>query len=239
MYIFTIKSQDAFGNNKRVEIKAENPEMALVLLKEEGYYAEITDIIDYRKNSIFEIFKKIEIFNKLTKVPKKDILRLIKMIGSSVSRGRTLKSSLEFIGENEDNKNLKKVIKRLIERMEKPFTSQVEIFSIYPEYFEEEFLGIIEAGETSSNLGLYLIDYVEEKRKQNELMGKFKSILAKRAFTLLLVFGVATVVVLFVIPQFKSLFGEELKIPWAMQVLLDISNFLTKFGVYIIIFLIL
>ncbi len=237
MYLFTLTASDAFGNKKRVEVKARTPEEALINLKKEGFRAELSDITDAKKDSILAKLQKIDFTSRLSRIPKKDIFRLIKMIGNSLSRGRTLRSTLEFIGENEDSKALKKVIDQLVERMEKPFTSQVEVFSIFPQYFEEEFLGIIEAGETSSNLGPYLADYVEEKKKQHELSAKFKSVLTKRLFTLLLVFGVAIVVVLFVIPQFKSLFGEEVEIPWAMNVLLVISNFFKKFGIYIIIVL--
>ena len=239
MYIFTITASDAFGNKKMIEAKAKTPEEALMNLREEGFSAGMSDIKDAKKDSILAKLQKIDFTSKFSNVPKKDIFRLIKMIGSSLSRGRTLKATLEFIGENEDSKTLKKVIDKLIERMEKPFASQVEVFSIFPQYFEEEFLGIIEAGEISSNLGPYLADYVEEKKKQYELSSKFKNVMIKRLFTLLLVFSVAIVVVIFVIPQFKSLFGEEVEIPWAMDVLLIIANFFTKFGLYIIITLIL
>lgn len=239
MYIFTITASDAFGNKKKIEVKAKTPKEALINLKKEGFNAELSDITDAKKDSILAKLQKIDFISKLSRVPRKDIFRLIKMIGNSLSRGRTLKATLEFIGENEDSKVLKKVIEKLVERMEKPFTSQVEIFSIFPQYFEEEFLGIIEAGETSSNLGPYLADYVKEKKKQNELSEKFKNVLIKRLLTLILVFSVAIVVVIFVIPQFKSLFGEEVEIPWAMDVLLKVADFFTKFGVYIAIALIL
>ncbi len=235
MYIFTITASDAFGNNKKIEIKAGTPEEAILILKQEGFRAEVTDITDARRDSIWTKLQSIDFFSKFSQVPRKDIMRLIKMIGNSISRGRTLKNTLEFIGENEDNKTLKKVIQKLVERMEKPFASQVEVFSIYPQYFDEEFLGIIEAGETSSNLGSYLKDYVAEKKKQMALSEKFQSVLIKRVSTLIMICIVAVVVVIFVIPQFKALFGEELEIPWAMNSLLQTSDFFVAYGIYILI----
>lgn len=235
MYIFTITASDAFGNKKKLEIKSNTPEEAILILKEEGFRAETNDITDARRDSIWTKLQSIDFISKFSQVPRKDIMRLVKMIGNSISRGRTLKSTLEFIGENEDSKSLKKVIQKLVERMEKPFASQVEVFSIYPQYFDEEFLGIIEAGETSSNLGEYLKDYVTEKKKQMALSEKFKSVLIKRVSTLIMVCAVAVVVVIFVIPQFKALFGEELKIPWAMNSLLKASDFFVAYGIYILI----
>ena len=239
MYIFTIRATDAFGNKKLVEIKAANPTEALQELKGEGFKADLKDITDARKDNLWTKLQKLELVSRFTQVPKKEIYRLVKMIGSSLSRGRTLKATLEFIGENEDHKGLKKVIMNLIDRMGQPFTSQIEIFAIYPRYFDEEFLGIIEAGETSSNLGEYLSDYVEEKKRQGELTAKFQSVLLKRGLTLLMVTIVAIVVVAFVIPQFKLLFGEKLKIPWAMAYLLSMSTFIGKYGIAILIILIL
>lgn len=237
MYIFTIKASDAFGNKKTLEIKAGSSENAILLLKEEGYHAGLDDILDAKKDSLLSKLESFKLIARFSQVPEKDIQRLIKMIGNSLSRGKTLKSTLEFIGENEDNRALKRVIGQLVENMEKPFSSQVEVFAPFPQYFDEEFLGIIEAGETSSNLGQYLVEYTQEKRKQSQMKAKFKSILMSRVITLLMVLAVAIVVVAFVIPQFKALFGEKLSMPWAMGILMHLSEFLLNYGLYILIIL--
>ena len=236
MYIFTVNVIDAFGNKKQVEIKSETVNGAIKILKDEGFRASLKDVVGVRKDSWWAKLKNIDLSSYFSQVPKKAILHLVKMLGNSLKRGRTLKESLEFIGENEDNKTLRKLIFKLKERTEKPFTSQVEIFGIYPQYFDEEFLGIIQAGETSSNLGEYLIDYVEEKKKQMALTVKFHSVLMARGVTFLMVVAVALVVVIFVIPQFKQLFGEKLEIPWAMNILLQFSRFFSRFGIYILVF---
>ena len=151
--------------------------------------------------------------------------------------GKPLKSTLEFIGENEDSKALKRLIEQLVENMEKPFSSQVEVFAPFPQYFDEEFLGIIEAGETSSNLGQYLVQYTQEKKKQSQMRANFKRVLMSRVVTLLMVLGVAIVVAAFVIPQFRALFGEKIAMPWAMAILMNLSDFLLKYGLYILIVL--
>jgi len=238
MYVFTIKASDAFGNKKTLEIKAESSEQAISLLKEEGYHAGISDILDAKKDSLLSKLESLNIVARFSQVPQKDIQRLIKMIGNSLSRGKTLKSTLEFVGENEDIKALKRLIEQLVENMEKPFSSQVEVFAPFPKYFDDEFLGIIEAGETSSNLGQYLVEYTQEKKRQSQMMTNFKSILMSRVVTLLMVTAVAIVVVAFVIPQFKALFGEKLAMPWAMAILMNLSEFLLKYGIYILVVLV-
>ncbi|MBN1259015.1 type II secretion system F family protein [Candidatus Peregrinibacteria bacterium] len=236
-YVFTINATDAFGNKKRLEIKAETPQKALQSLKTEGFRAKMEDIVDARKDSWLDALKKLDIASKFNRVPKKDILRLIKMLGNSMNRGRTLKESLEFIGENEDSKALKNVVEKLQERMSKPFASQTEVFSVLPQYFDDEFLGIIQAGETSSNIGQYLTDYTEEKKKQMKLTEKFRSVLVSRGITFLMVVGVAIVVVAFVIPQFKQLFGEKMEIPWAMGWMLSFSGLIQHYGIILFMFL--
>lgn len=237
MYIFTIKASDAFGHSKTLEIEAQTSAQALTLLKTEGFYAQLSDIISARKNSIFDKLKAFDWESLFLRVSKKDLHRLIKLIGHSLVRGKTLKHTLEFITENEDSKAVKKLVDRLILQMEKPFTSQVEIFGAFPKYFDEEFLGIIEAGETSSNLGEYLVDYSQEKKKQEAARQHFSNLLMKRLVTFFMVLGVAVVVVVFVIPQFQGLFGDKLEMPWAMNWLMQVSDFLKAYGLYFLLFL--
>ncbi len=233
MYLFTIQATDAFGGKKKVQLRAAAPQEALRMLQQEGLRAELKDILEASRDSWWARLATFDFSRLLNQVPKKEVLRLINMVGHSLSRGRPLKTSLEFIGENEDHQGLKRLIEKLQQRMAQPFASQVEIFASCPQHFDEEFLGIIEAGETSSNLGRYLSDYVQEKKKQMAMAHSFRSILMKRLTTLAMVIGVAMVVVAFVIPQFKSLFGEKLQIPWAMGVLLSLSEFIRAFGVWI------
>ncbi|MFH0837973.1 MAG: type II secretion system F family protein [Patescibacteria group bacterium] len=230
MYIFLVKVRDAFGASKQVEISAATPQEAIKMLSDEGFYAELSDILKARRDSWLGKLQKIDFSSFFSRVPQKDVLRLVKIIGNSLDRGRTLKSTLDFVGENEDSKPLKKLIQGLREQMDKAFSSQIEIFSAFPQYFDEEFLGIIEAGETSSNLGKYLLDFVEEKKRQISLNTKFRAVLIKRLTTLVIVVMVAIVVVIFVIPQFKVLFGEALEIPWGMQLLMNISDAFKNFG---------
>jgi len=235
MYIFLVKVRDAFGNFKQVEVKAKTPQEALQILENEGFHAEFKDILKAKKDSWMNTFSKFDFSSLTSRVPQKDVLRLVKIIGNSLNRGRTLKATLDFVGENEDSKPLRKLITDMRAQMDKPFSSQIEIFSAFPRYFDEEFLGIIEAGETSSNLGQYLLDYVEEKRKQIALGSKFRGVLMARLTTLVIVLLVAIIVVVFVIPQFKVLFGEKLEIPWAMRFLMGLSDFFVRYGIFIFI----
>lgn len=237
MYHFTIQATDAFGSTSPVQIRALTPQEALEKLKHEGLKAQISDITAANKEGWMAQLLESDLAGRILRVPKAEILRLIKMMGHSMSRGRSLKLTLDFIGENEDHRGLKRVIEGLQQRMKKPFTTQVELFSIYPQYFDEEFLGIVEAGESSSNLGQYLTDYVEEKKKQMALTQTFRTVLIKRLTTLAMVIVVAMIVVAFVIPQFEALFGENLDIPWAMEVLLKLSDGVKRFGFWIILIL--
>ena len=107
MYIFTVNAVDAFGNKKQVEIKSETVDGAIKILKDEGFRASLKDVAGVRKDSWWSKLKNIDLSSHFSQVPKKSILHLIKMLGSSLKRGRTLKESLEFIGENEDNRATK------------------------------------------------------------------------------------------------------------------------------------
>jgi len=113
MFIFTINATDAFGGKKKIEIKAVNPNEAILILKNEGFRAGLDDIVNVRKDSFWAKLQQIDFSGRFSRVPKKDIFRLVKMIGNSLKKGRTLKESLGFIGENEDSKALKRLIDTL------------------------------------------------------------------------------------------------------------------------------
>ncbi len=230
MYTYSIKATDAFGNQKVFEVQAKDHHAAFELMRTKGFEAQTENILKARKHTMISWMANFLEKTSIFAVSKKEINRLIKMIGNALFRGKTLKQSLEFIGENEDSKRLKKLINRLREALKKPFASQVEIFQSFPNYFEDEFLGIVEAGESSSNLGQYMMDYVQQKEKQAGLNTHFKVTLTKRFITFLTIIAVTLVVVLFVIPQFENLFGDELNIPWAMQMLVNGSDFLKQYG---------
>ena len=74
---------------KTLEIKAASSEAAILLLKEEGYHAAVSDILDVKKDSLLSKLESLQLVAKLYQIPQKDIQRLIKMIGNSLSRGKT------------------------------------------------------------------------------------------------------------------------------------------------------
>ncbi|QQR83839.1 type II secretion system F family protein [Candidatus Peregrinibacteria bacterium] len=230
MFRYTLQTADAFGKTQWIEVCASSSSQALALASEQGFSADQSSIVREEAIGFWADIKRKSLPLMVGKISKKDLLRFIKMLGGSLERGRTIKESLEFIGENEDQRAVQHMIFQLLKRMEHPFATQIELFGIYPDLFDDEFLGIVEAGESSSHLGRYLIDYVEEKQQQIALLRLFQTVLFKRLFTLLMVFSVALVVILFVVPQFSHLFGSVLTMPWPLRFLVSISTILQRFA---------
>jgi type IV pilus assembly protein PilC len=207
------------GQKTKGLIEAKNLTLARVHLRKQGIL-----INKVTQKSRF-IFYKI---NK--KITASDITLFSRQLATLVESDISLIQSLTILSKGELNQNLKHLIEDIKKRIETGSTF-AEALKKYPTYFNELFCNLIAAGEHSGSLDIMLNKISNYKEKSESIKKKIKKALTYPIAVILVAFLVTISLLLFVIPQFESLFrdfGAEL--PVLTKALIQLSRLCQSYG---------
>ena len=147
-----------------------------------------------------------------------------------------------------------RIFRLLAEQAEKPFlrsalteigddlqsgTSISKALEKHPKVFSDFYVNMVRAGEESGKLDqtfLYLADYID---RSYELSSKVRNALIYPGFIMITFVSVMTLMLTVVIPKIGSILqGDGQSLPFLTQVVLDMSSFLTDYGIFILVALI-
>ena len=110
-------------------------------------------------------------------------------------------------------------------------TSLHEALAKHPLYFDDLFVNLVEAGEQAGALEALLDKVATYKEKTEALKKKIKKALFYPAAVLVVAVIVTVILLIFVIPQFESLFkGFGADLPAFTQMVIDLSKFVQDKG---------
>jgi type IV pilus assembly protein PilC len=163
------------------------------------------------------------------KVNDKDITLFTRQLATMMRAGVPLLQAFEIVAKGTDNGAVAKLFTDIKQDVETG-TSLSNAFRKYPLYFDDLFCNLVGAGESAGILDDLLDRLATYKEKMRAIISKIKSAL----FYPISILGVAAVVVgvimIFVIPAFKSVFenfGADLPAPTMMVIAM--SDFTVKY----------
>ena len=205
MAVFNYKVVDRDGKNKKGTIEAPNRDGAEKKLKSEGY--SIMSLTEQSSPLGGIGFKK--------KVKSRDLGVFCKQFSAVIKAGVTIISALELMGDQIENKTLRKAIADARTYVEKGGTL-ADAFRVNPDVFPPIMINMVAAGEMSGNLEVCLDRLVEHFEKDNALSSKIKG-----AMTYPIV-----VLCVMVIPNFSSMFAEMgTQLPLATRAMMAAADF--------------
>jgi type IV pilus assembly protein PilC len=178
--------------------------------------------------------KTIERQAKRKKISLRELAVFTQQIAAMLDAGLPLISALEALEEQSSNPHFQVII-RNVKNEVSTGTDFSKACMAYPNAFPNIFVSMVEAGEASGGLAEILektAGYFEDSVK---LTGQVKSALMYPIAVILLAIGLVNVLLIFVIPQFATMFadfGSEL--PKPTQLLIGISGFLQGNIIFII-----
>ena len=209
MAVFNYKVVDRDGKNKKGTIEAPNRDGAEKKLKAEGY--SIMSLTE-QSSPLGNIgFKK--------KVKSRDLGVFCKQFSAVIKAGVTIISALELMGDQIENKTLRKAVQDAKVYVEKGGTL-ADAFRVNPDVFPPIMINMTAAGEMSGNLEVCLDRLVEHFEKDNALSSKIKGAMVYPIVVLCVMVVVIIVVLVMVIPNFESMFrdmGANLPLPTRMM----------------------
>lgn len=153
-----------------------------------------------------------------------DIAVFSRMLATMMSSGVPLMQSMQIIGEGHENASMQEMILAIKADVESG-TSLTDSLAKYPLHFDDLYLSLVNAGEQSGTLETLLNEIATYKEKTEALKAKIKKAMVYPASILVVAFIVTAILMIFVIPQFESLFaGFGADLPALTRLVINISE---------------
>jgi type IV pilus assembly protein PilC len=164
------------------------------------------------------------------KVKPEDIAVFSRQLATMLAAGIPLVQAFEIVGNGHEKPAMQKLILDIKADVEGG-TSLHEALAKHPLYFDDLYVNLVEAGEQAGALESLLDKIATYKEKTEALKKKVKKALFYPAAVLVVAIIVTMILLIFVIPQFESLFkGFGADLPAFTQMVIDLSRFVQDKG---------
>lgn len=168
------------------------------------------------------------------KVTTKDLVIFTRQFATMIDAGLPLVQCLDILSRQQDNKTFKKNLLQVKEDVESGSTF-ADALKKHPKAFDELYVNLVAAGEIGGILDTILNRLAAYIEKAMKLKKKVKSAMTYPATIVGIAVVVISVILVFVIPQFQSMFedfGQELPLPTRIVIML--SEFIQSYILVII-----
>jgi type IV pilus assembly protein PilC len=171
------------------------------------------------------------------KVNAGDIAIFARQLSTMLAAGIPLVQAFEIVGNGNEKPAMQKLILDVKADVEGG-TSLHEALGKHPLHFDDLFVNLVEAGEQAGALESLLDKIATYKEKTEALKKKVKKALFYPAAVLIVAVIVTVVLLIFVIPEFESLYkGFGADLPAFTQMVINLSRFVQHDGVFLAIVL--
>ena len=187
---------------------------------------------DLRKQGIAatRVRKESKLFKSDGKVTAEDIALFARQLATMLNAGIPMVQSFEIIGVGNDKPAVQKLVLSIKSDIETG-NSLHQALAKHPLYFDDLFVNLVEAGEHAGALETVLEKIATYKEKTEALKKKIKKALFYPAAVLAVAIIVTVILLLFVIPQFESLFkGFGADLPAFTQFVVNMSRWMQAKG---------
>ena len=179
--------------------------------------------------------KQNNLFKNKGRVTPADIAIFSRQMATMMTAGIPLVQSFDIIGAGHENPAMQKLILGIKGDVEAG-TSLAQALSKYPLHFDDLYVNLVEAGEQAGALETLLDKVATYKEKTEAIKKKIKKALFYPAAVVVVAIVVTAVLLIYVIPQFESLFqGFGADLPAFTRMVIDLSNFVQTRGWLILI----
>jgi type IV pilus assembly protein PilC len=178
------------------------------------------------------IRKQSQAFKSGGKVKAEDIAIFSRQLATMLGAGIPLVQAFEIVGNGHEKPAMQRLVLDIKSDVEGG-TSLHEALAKHPLHFDDLFVNLVEAGEQSGALETLLDKVATYKEKSEAIKKKVKKALFYPAAVLVVAVIVSLILLIFVIPQFESLFkGFGADLPAFTQMVVNLSKFVQANGLY-------
>lgn len=225
-YVYTARDNNS-GNRVSSELEATDETDATKLLTDRGL-SPISITMKRESTSPLGSFSK--------RVPTRARILFSRQLSTLINAGLPLVQSLRTVGDQTHNQNLKLIIEQIITSIESG-SSFSEAVSKYPRVFDDVFVSLVAAGETSGTLDKSLERLANQQEKDAEILSKVRGAMVYPAIVMIVLILVVIFMMTAVLPAVQNVYNgiPGAKLPILTRVLLTVAHILINYW-YIIIF---
>lgn len=228
MAVFTWEGMKKTGEVIKGSIDAQNESAVIALLRQQ----DIRPINIKEKKAAIDL-SFLNIFKE--KVKGKDLAVFTRQFATMIEAGLPLVQCLDILGAQQPNKTFQKTIKDIKSSIEGGSTFAAALKK-HPDTFDSLYSNLVAAGEVGGMLDTILARLATYIEKAEKLKGRVKGAMIYPIVVLSVAAGAVTILLLFVIPVFAKMFaGVGAALPAPTQFVMDLSNFLKHYIIYIVI----
>lgn len=163
------------------------------------------------------------------KITSKDLSIFTRQLATMMKAGVPLLQAFDIVGRGNPNPSVTKLLNDIRTDVETG-TSLSAAFRKYPQYFDNLYCNLVEAGEQAGILESLLDRLATYMEKTEAIKSKIKSALMYPTAVVVVAFVVVSVIMIFVIPAFKQVFtsfGADLPAPTLF--VMNVSEYFVKY----------
>ncbi len=218
---------DQHSNTVTGDIEATTKEQAIKQLRLQG----LTPVIVRQASA-----KRARLSLKRKSVKHKDLVVFTRQLSTMVSAGVALNRSLATLQNEADNEYFKTIIAAVAKDVQAG-TPLGDALEKHPETFSEVYINMVKAGEAGGILDKILLRLAEQIEQEASMRKKLKSAMTYPVVILTVTIFAFFGIMLFIIPKIsaimKDLGGENAKLPIYTQVMMNMSDFLRTYFIFI------
>ena len=214
---------DKKGTKQRGEINGHNIALVKAQLRKQG-----VNPTKVRK-------KSVSFFGSGKKIKPLDIAFFSRQMATMMKAGVPLLQSFDIIIEGSENPRMRKLLDDIKQEIAAGHSFATALRQ-KPEYFDDLFCNLVDAGEQAGALEALLDRVATYKEKTESLKAKIKKAMTYPIAVVIVAFIVTGILLIKVVPQFKSVFeGFGAQLPAFTQMVVGLSEFVQDYWYMILI----
>lgn len=225
-YHYTAR-ESATGRYVKADVEADTEQAAAKLIRAEGLVPIDITLSDRGPGT-----------SRFHRVRTKDKVLFSRQLATLINAGLPLVQSLRSVGEQTTSKPLKVVINQVITDVEAGATLSSSMAK-HPQVFNQVYVSLIAAGETSGTLDKALERLAIQQEKDADVISKVRGAMIYPIIVLLVMIAVVGFMVVKVLPQVQSLYKgiPGATLPILTRIMLGVSYFVIHFWWVVLIIL--
>ncbi len=226
---FTYIGEDREGKKVTETVTADDRFAVYDIARDAGHKVTSIDIAGEGLRKFLDMERLNYLINR---VKADELVMMTRNLSSMLKAGLTVTRALSVIERQSTNPKLKGVIKRIVARINNGEQFNVALRE-FPDVFSDLYIAMVKAGEEGGSLSDSLGTLSVQMERASNLTKKIKGAMIYPAIVMTVMFIIAILMMIFVLPQITEVFkGMNKELPATTQFIITASDFFAAHAVF-------